>query len=267
MIRRFALMLVLALAATAYAADVDPLNVMEARTFAAPNGVKLLYRLLQPLNYDAAKSYPLVLVLHGSGGRGDDNRQQIADQPIACAKLANEPLRSAFPCFVVAPQCPKTSTWSRWRDSKAGYTPEMAAVRALLGALPREFNIDAQRLYVTGLSMGGFGTCALLTGDPFTFAAAVPVCGAGNPDLMVDAVSVPMRVYHGTDDSAVPVAMSRRMVSVLNTRGGSLYYKEYPKTGHDSWLKAYAEADLWPWLFAQRRQPAGERSVTASSLK
>ena len=267
MLRRLALALCLAAASTVQGADVDPLTVMEARTFQAPSGTKLLYRLLQPVNYDATRRYPLVLVLHGSGGRGDDNRQQIADQPIACAKLANEPLRSAFPCFVVAPQCPKTSSWTRYRAARPGLTPELAAVLDLLGALRAEFAIDPQRLYVTGLSMGGFGTCALLVKEPFLFAAAVPVCGAGNPDLMGDAVSVPMRVYHGADDGAVPVSMSRHMVRVLNARGGSIAYCEYPKTGHDSWLKAYAEPDLWPWLFAQRRQPACEREVGSASLK
>ena len=162
MFRRYALLAGLALAALAQAAEVDPLAVMEARTFAAPNGTSLLYRLLKPADYDAQRAYPLVLVLHGSGGRGNDNRQQIADQPIACAKLANEPLRSAYPCFVVAPQCPKDGSWSRFRGSRVGLTPQMEAVRDLLGALRREFHIDAQRLYVTGLS----NPEATVMGDP-----------------------------------------------------------------------------------------------------
>lgn len=269
MVRRIALLAMATLAAAPLlAADVDPLTVMEARSFTAADGTVLPYRLLKPAGYQAQTAYPLVLFLHGSGGRGDDNKGQVADQPIACAKLANEPLRSQYPCFVVAPQCPRNGSWSRFRGGDpTRLTPHMQATRELLGALRREFHIDSQRLYVTGLSMGGFGTCALITAEPWLFAAAVPVCGAGNPDLMADVVSLPMRVYHGADDPAVPVVMSRNMVGVLNQRGGSLYYKEYPKTGHDSWLKAYAEPDLWPWLFGCRRQKAEERPARAASLK
>ena len=240
---------------------VDPLAVTEARTFDASGGVKLLYRLLKPANYDPKVAYPLVIFLHGSGGSGSDNRQQIADQPVALQMLANEPLRSKFPCFVLAPQAPKGrgGGWTSrevFRSGSLGVvpppSPAMGAVLELLPVLAKEFHLDPCRYYVTGLSMGGYGTWDLLVRCPGRFAAAMPICGGYDPGLLLGVGQVPLHIFHGSADPAVPVQRARDAVEALAHIGNIPYYTEYPGVGHDSWHKAYATPLIWDWLFAQR---------------
>jgi len=241
----------------AEAAEVDPLAVMEARHFAASNSIRLPYRLLKPATAAPNTSYPLVLFLHGAGGRGDNNRGQIADQPVACRRLVNEPLRSQFPCYLLAPQCPNNRVWADWTipgERLTGPTPALVAVLELVAAVRREFPIDAHRIYVTGLSMGGLGTFVLLAAQPDLFAAAAPVCGGGNPSYAARFAKVPLWAFHGADDTVVPARRSREMIAGMKAAGGSPKYTEYPKTGHDSWHKAYWEDGLYKWLFGCRRE-------------
>jgi predicted peptidase len=260
---RLCLLSLLTLAATlAAAADLNPLDVSEARDFKAADGTKLLYRLFRPAAVDPAQAYPLVLFLHGAGGRGADNKGQIRDQPVALHDLVNEPNRSAHPCYIVAPQCPAEHE-RRWVDvpwnqgsysqDKVKITPQLQAVLEMLDSVRGEFKIDPQRLYVTGISMGGYGTWDLLERRPELFAAAIPICGGGDPSRAASISQLPIQAFHGGADPVVPTRGTREMIAALKAAGGSPQYTEFPGVGHDSWHKAYATPGLWDWLFGCRR--------------
>ena len=240
----------------------------EPRTFISPNGAKLPYRLLTPLNYEAGKKYPLVLFLHGAGERGDDNKAQLK---FGAPLFARAEIREKFPCFVVAPQCPKDKQWvdMPWSGpsgtAPADPGPMEPLVLATLDALSSEFSIDPDRLYVTGLSMGGFGTWDLITRYPEKWAAAVPVCGGGDKTKAAAAKPVEVWAFHGLEDAVVLPVRSRDMILGLRAAGGIGTHTEYPGVAHDSWTLAYAEPHLIPWLFAQQRGVPAQKMETATS--
>lgn len=243
-----------ALAPLARAADY------EARTFTADDGGTLGYRLLAPKRIEAGKKYPLVLFLHGSGERGTDNAIQLKHGAVLFLKPE---VREKFPCYVLAPQCPPEKTWSEiknWSGApvfSAEPTAPMQRVLGALDALLQELPVDPDRLYVTGLSMGGYGTWDLLARAPGRWAAAAPICGGGDAAKIVTAKDVPTWAFHGALDPIVPPARTREMIVALRAAGGQPMYSEYPYVKHDSWAQAYGEPELLPWMFAQRRgQPA-----------
>ena len=237
----------------------NPADEYEARKHAAVDGTTLNYRLLKPQNYDAAKKYPLVLFLHGAGERGDDNAAQLRHG----APLFTKPeVREKYACFVVAPQCPAEQKWADidW-SSDAPVQPEKASpsmtlTLAAIEALRKEFSIDADRLYVTGLSMGGYGTWDLITRFPERWAAAAPVCGGGDKAKAALAKAVPIWAFHGVEDQAVKLVRTVEMIDAIKAAGGNALFSEYPYLAHDSWTTAYQEPDFLPWFFAQRRGQA-----------
>ncbi|MEQ1861335.1 MAG: GDSL-type esterase/lipase family protein [Chthoniobacteraceae bacterium] len=228
----------------------------ETRVFTAPDGAKLPYRLLVPANYDKAKQYPLVVFLHGAGERGDDNVAQLRH---GAPLFAKPEVREKYPAFVFAPQCPKDQTWSAvkgWTDAESFQPEPKPAMKLALGAidaLAKEFSIDADRLYITGLSMGGYGSWDLLCRIPQRIAAALPVCGGGDSTKIAVAKGVAVWAFHGMEDTPVPVARSRELIAALQAAGGAPLYSEYPYVKHDSWTNAYGEPELLAWMFAQRR--------------
>lgn len=243
------------------AAELDPLAVTEPLEFKGAGDAVLKYRLLKPLDFDAAKTYPLVLFLHGAGGRGNNNKGQIADQPGALKLLVNEPLRSKYPCFVLAPQCPSNQRWVDvdWNQcvydqDKVKLTAELGLVLALLEQFRRDYKVDAQRLYVTGISMGGYGTWDIVTRHPELFAAAIPVCGGCDPSKAPLVAKLPIRAFHGGKDGVVPPRGDREMAAALKAAGGREEYVEFPTVGHDAWNPAYKTEGIFDWLFAQKRE-------------
>jgi predicted peptidase len=214
-----------------------------------------------PRNFDSRKQWPVILFLHGVGERGDDGVQQT-DIGIAHAIRKDA---SRFPVVVVIPQCRKNK---RWID------PDMQA-QALeaLDQSVKEFHGDRSRLYLTGLSMGGYGTWEMTAKHSGKFAAYVPICGgifgpAKVPEARVSLAddpgvsdpyaetarrigSTPIWIFHGEADDTVPVEESRKMAAALRTAKANVRYTEYPGVGHNAWDKAYAEPDLLPWLLAQ----------------
>lgn len=228
----------------------------EARTFAGPDGAKLNYRLLRPKNYDASRKYPVVIFLHGSGERGSDNAAQLTH---GAPLFLKEEVREKYPCFVVAPQCPQNQKWADidWGSANPVQPNKVSAPTALvlraLDSLQEEFSIDADRLYLTGLSMGGYGTWDLITRFPEKWAAAVPICGGGDKATAARAKSVPTWAFHGLLDSTVDPARSKKMIDAVTAAGGTPLFSEYPYIKHDSWVTAYGEPELLPWLFAQKR--------------
>ena len=228
----------------------------EARTFTAADGATLPYRLLKPADYDAAKKYPLVVLLHGAGERGTDNAVQIKH---GGALFLKPEARAKYPCFVLAPQCPPEQTWSvvkGWTGPNAYSEEPTAPMKLALGALDavtKEFSIDADRLYITGLSMGGYGTWDAIARAPQRWAAAAPICGGGDAARIAAAKGVAVWAFHGVNDKAVPVVRSQEMIAALKAAGAQPLYSEYPYIAHDSWTTAFAEPEFLPWMFAQRR--------------
>ncbi|MCC6669992.1 MAG: family 78 glycoside hydrolase catalytic domain [Planctomycetes bacterium] len=228
----------------------------EWRRHRGPRDQELPYRLLRPRSVAEGARYPLLLFLHGAGERGQDNHRQLIH--LLPTPLLQDEGRTRFPCFVVAPQCPKDQLWVEVDWSKggampAGPSPALRMVLELLDRLAEELPIDLGRVYVTGLSMGGYGTFDLACRAPERFAAAVPVCGGGDPTQAERLRALPLWVFHSADDRTVPVERSRAMVEALRGLGAAPRYTEFRDAGHASWRPAYADPELWTWLFAQRR--------------
>ena len=234
-----------------------PANALDFEKRTLTEGSESLpYRLFRPKVLETGRKYPLVLFLHGAGERGGDNEAQLRH---GLAMLASPELQAKTPVFVVAPQCPTGRKWSEvdWSQLKTALPEQpsvsMSLAMKILDSLQREFPVDPQRLYLTGLSMGGYGSWDAAERWPERFAAVVPVCGGGDENLAGKLTKLPIWVFHGDQDKAVPVARSRNMVEAIRAQGGNPKYTEYAGVGHNSWDRAYADPALYEWLFAQVR--------------
>lgn len=227
--------------AWAFTAQAAALNDFQPREDTGAKGEKMSYLLLPPKNYNAAQAYPLVLFLHGSGERGTDNKSQIVHDNgiLQWVTPANQ---TKYPCFLMAPQC-SAGDWD------AG---KRAHLRDIIKKLAKEFHLDPQRLYITGLSLGGAGTWFSVMDKPDFFAAAVPMSGWGNPGTAAKIKALPLWNFHAADDNVVKVDGSRKMIDAIKKAGGDPKYTEYPTGGHGIWPKAYKTDGLLDWLFAQK---------------
>lgn len=226
------------------------------------NGTAYPYTVYVPRDWTPSRAWPVILSLHGAGERGNDGVRQM--QIGAASAIRSHPER--VPAIVVFPQAPAETRWLG--------EPADAAMRAL-GEAIAEFRGDRDRVYVTGLSMGGYGTIHLALAHPDRFAALVVVCGGLFPHPSTTAVqtsplvkdapdayafvaqslrNMPIWLFHGDSDPVIPVDESRRMVAALKAAGApNVRYTEYAGVGHNAWDRAYREAELWTWLFAQKR--------------
>ena len=249
--------------------NVYALTVSGKNLFAGTDkGVTLPYRLFIPENYSPSKKYPLVLVLHGNGAQGTNNISQMDETATVWANPVNQ---ANYPCFVVVPQCPVNKVWAD--------APVAGAVINLVDSLIREFTIDTNRLYITGWSMGGFGTWDMITLFPNRFAAAIPMSGGGHPALVSNIVNTPIWDFHGAlDNGSTSVELSRHMMAALESIGrtvvytncyyddcsglpfdtiamyvnnhADLFYTEYQHGGHgDIVTESYDYPLLFPWVF------------------
>jgi predicted peptidase len=229
--------------------------------FTGASGISLPYRILTPKQLDPGKKYPLVLFLHGAGERGSDNKKQLVH---AAADFASPSRMKQFPAFVVFPQCPTNQRWveSPWElptgrgEFDSHPSKPMAAALELVDSLVGELPIDRDRLYVTGLSMGGQGAWFAAANKPHRFAAMLEVCGGGDPTWAADYAGIPIWALHGQDDGVVPISRAREMVIALTEAGHApeLRYTEYPGVGHNSWTQTFKRDDVFKWLFAQRKR-------------
>lgn len=221
----------------------------EARTYTNTSGSVLPYRLLKPLDYDSSKTYPLVVCLHGSSGRGTDNTRQISSS-IMPQMLSIQENRAKYPAFLFVPQCPPEMDW--------GGITNIPSVDSLvfesISALEEEFSIDADRRYVVGVSMGGYGTWHLITTRPELFAAAIPIAGGGNPALAQNIINLPIWAFHGAKDRNVLVRGSRDMIESIKNEGGDPRYTEFPDKAHHISDELYRVPSLLDWLFSQKRE-------------
>jgi predicted peptidase len=244
--------------------NADTMALYEERSVSVADGnttAEFRYRLLRPDSVagkgNHGDRYPLVLFLHGAGERGSDNAKQLKYLP---TWLAEPAMRQRHPCYVLAPQCRMDDRWVdvSWADTKSSPQPATptvdlaAATKALEETLVREA-VDPARIYLTGLSMGGFGTWDLAARMPSRFAAILPVCGGGDDDVADRIAALPIWCFHGDADTAVSVERSRSMIKAVKAAGGRPIYSELPGVGHDSWTPAYRDTFVLDWLFSQRK--------------
>ncbi len=226
------------------------------------NGATYRYQVYVPASWNKHQKWPVLLALHGYGERGSDG---LLSTEVGIGR-AIRMHADRFNLIVVMPQCPDTTVWT----TKDMEEMAMAALDQTVG----EFKGDRERLYLTGLSMGGYGTWDMTVRYPGKFAAFVPVCGGivpnqNHPELhssLVDDRKVtdpyaetarrigktPIWIFHGAEDPLVPVEESRKMVSALHAAGTNVKYTEYPGVGHNSWDQAYSEPELMTWMLGQR---------------
>lgn len=234
----------------------------DRNTFTSSTGYTLLYRSLDPLQAKPGRKYPLVLFLHGAGERGTDNELQLIH---GSGMFLNPYNRDRFPAYVVFPQCPPDGFWAydpsvlkgndfgRYLPADAPLTEEIRSVKELIDSYIASGKVDPKRIYVMGLSMGGMATFDLVLRYPDLFAAAVPICGAVNPDRITEKPKTKFRIFHGDADTAVLVDASRAAYRKLTSLGAKVEYTEYPGAGHGVWNMAFSEPDFFPWLFRQHR--------------
>ncbi|MFW5726159.1 MAG: alpha/beta hydrolase-fold protein [Bacteroidota bacterium] len=240
-------------------------SLFQEKEFITSNGQPLPYRILFPESMEPGESYPVVLFLHGAGERGNDNEKQLIHGSSLFLDAEN---REKYPAIVVFPQCPENEWWSpteivgmiRTADQQSipndyDASEAMQSVMELMAILRQDPVTDTTRMYVMGLSMGAFGIFDLLHRQPQWFAAAVPICGGGDQSkAAVYADDVPLWIFHGSEDSVVPVEASRAMKEAVEKAGGTVRYTEYEGVDHNSWDPAFAEPELLPWLFSHKRK-------------
>jgi predicted peptidase len=224
--------------------------------------VTIRYLLFVPKNYKAdGEKMPLMLFLHGLGECSNEDLNRVKTH--GPAKIVDG--RPAFPFVLITPQCPPPP----------GYNPDAPAARTsdaviqlvrrawkpeeliqLVDHVINKLNIDHERVYVTGLSMGGYGTWRLAAAHPERFAAAVPICGGGEPEKMAGTLSrVPIWAFHGAKDPTVPLAESQKMVDAIRHENGDVRFTVYPDVAHNSWAATYDNPEVYDWLLAHRRKP------------
>jgi predicted peptidase len=249
MMRLFLLTFVMLMATLPCAAQ-DTVDGFIPRIYVSSARQRMPYRLFVPPDYDKSKAYPMVMWLHGAGGAGTDNLAQIVEDQMNGTHTWTKPQNLAkYPTFVLVPQSP-TNWVSAGLDR---LSPEMMLVLEIIDTVKSEFNIDTRRIYIAGQSDGGVGTWNVITQRPNLFAAAVPLCGGGDPSLARRIAKMPVWAFHGGRDEIIPVVESRKMIAAMRKADGHPRYTEYRGVGHEVWIPAFAEPDLVGWLFSQHR--------------
>jgi predicted peptidase len=250
----FSIFVYLLISSSLYSQDLT--SKMDAKQFLSEEGDTLNYRIFVPKEADSTGTYPVVLFLHGAGERGSDNTAQLTH---GVWRFVEDSVQQNHPSIVIAPQAPKGQYWgeAEWREESTKLKEQPAKplvlVMNLMEQIQDEYKVDASRIYITGLSMGGFGTWNLIARYPEKFAAAAPVCGGGDVTKAHRIAHLPIWNFHGALDKVVPPQLSRDMIAAIRYAGGHPGYSEYPDVGHDSWVQAYREPFLVDWLFSHKK--------------
>jgi predicted peptidase len=193
------------------------------------------YLLYVPVEKPDSGLYPLILFLHGMGERGDDLNLVKKNGPPSFLDDT-----TGFPFVVISPQCPRDERWDPYR------------LLSLLDQVETMVPVDKDRVYVTGLSMGGYGTWALAMAAPERFAAIAPVCGGGDSTRLGKIKNMPIWVFHGAKDDVVPLSESERLVNGLKKLGADVKFTVYPEYRHDAWIPAYSNPGLYQWFLEHK---------------
>ncbi|GAA3605617.1 prolyl oligopeptidase family serine peptidase [Flavivirga amylovorans] len=252
-------------------------SLMAKHVFSSSNGMQMPYRLFSPI-IESTEKIPLVIFLHGRGDRGRDNSAQIYHEAgiiVNANSLLKAEIQSNFPCYILVPQCSdktENEEWAKWvgnspetpfkglgADSTYTMSPSPSesgeAALELIEQTIKDKNIDANRVYIIGLSMGGFGTWEFTARKPHVFAGAIPMAGYSDPNQLEKIKHIPFWIFHGSIDKWNPVTGSRTMFKLLSDSNADVRYTEYVDTGHgESFKKAFNEAELIPWLFSKKRK-------------
>jgi predicted peptidase len=238
---------------TAAAQDIGPDAVQQAKSFTRTitATVSARYLLFLPKGYKAqdARKWPLILFLHGAGERGTNLWLVAKHGP---PKIVKD--KPDFPFIVVSPQCPPRE---RWRND---------VLLALLDEITSTLNVDPQRIYLTGLSMGGYGTWSLGLAHPEKFAGLAPICGGGepiavalaDPEKLPALKTLPIWAFHGAKDPVVKPEESERMVEAIKRIGGDAKLTVYPEAQHDAWTATYDNPELYTWFLEHKRSPTSQ---------
>jgi predicted peptidase len=235
----FALVLSLSWLAPAFAGEAK--TGFLSKTFKDDAG-ESKYIVFVPADYTGDKEYPVILFLHGAGETGTDGKNQAK---VGLGKAIRD-RKEKFPFIVVFPQSQKR-TWQ-------ANSPDGKRAVAILDQVAKDYKIDAKRTYLTGLSMGGFGTWSLAAAYPDRWAAIAPICGGGDVKSVDKIKNLPIWNFHGDADTAVNVKLSRAMIDALKKAGAEPRYDEYPGVGHNSWDRAYATAELYDWMLKHSKK-------------
>ncbi len=244
--------------------SITDLDQFSKETFRASSGETLKYRKLVPVVKENGVKYPLVIILHGAGERGSDNESQLKYGGELFAKKSN---REAYPAYVLFPQCPSNYFWP-FNSQPASYTATtfpvnytvssaIQQVKELIDSYLAIDDVDKDRVYISGLSMGGMGTFDITCRFPEIFAAALPICGGINVERLNNNVKdIYWRIFHGGADGVVSVENSRTANVKLKTTGADVEYIEFPGVGHDAWNNAFGREDYLSWMFSKTKKQA-----------
>ena len=237
--------------------SINMTGLFKAESFTSSKGTKINYRIYLPNDYSTEKEYPLILFLHGAGQAGSDNESQL--KLGICEPFKNKS-SEIYDCIVLAPQCPSGCKWvdvQNWGDCKydSEKIPESAPLAAVVELFIRTrtaYSVDKDRVYVTGLSMGGYGTWDLLVRHPDLFAAAMPLCGGADYRKAELIKDIPIWTFHGKLDGTVPYLGTEKMANTLKELGGNCRFTLYPTMEHGIWPTVYAREDILPWLLSKK---------------
>lgn len=236
------------------------------------DGYILPYLLYIPKAYDCGERYPMMVFLHGAGERGNDNQAQLVH---GLQTMFNDPTSPVYDSIIIVPQCPTTSQWvlTPWANGNYSIynTPEsreLECVCAVMDEIRDCYNVDDDRVYITGISMGGFGTWDMLARHGARFAAGMPVCGGGDPSYAKLLKRIPIRTFHGSEDDAVPANGTRQMYAAIRREGGDLIdYTEFDGWGHGIWEMVYSDRGNIDWLFAQSREVRRKKAEKKAKIQ
>lgn len=221
------------------ARKIEKPKMQEAKSATTTVTSKHNFLLYLPEDYDKKQSHPLMLFLHGAGERGEGNLDLVTVHgPPKMIKAGRK-----FPCVVVSPQCPTNGWWNA------------VELSALLDHVEANYKIDKKRIYLTGLSMGGYGVWSLALREPDRFAAIAPICGGGASQSIPyrNKISAPIWAFHGAKDTVIPLSELHEMAAALKNNGIEMKLTVYPEAEHDSWVQAYNDEQLYTWMFAHKR--------------